>query len=96
MVAAARGYKVLLTMPETMSVERRNLLRAYGAELVLTPGSDGMKGAIGAREELKRQIPTRSCRSSSRTPPTLRFTAARPPRRYGTTPTARSMCSSPV
>jgi cysteine synthase len=57
MVAAARGYKVLLTMPETMSVERRNLLRAYGAELVLTPGAEGMKGAIARATELTRQIP---------------------------------------
>jgi cysteine synthase len=56
MVAAARGYKVLLTMPETMSVERRNLLRAYGAELVLTPGAQGMKGAIERATELTEQI----------------------------------------
>jgi len=57
MVAAARGYKVLLTMPETMSIERRNLLRAYGAELVLTPGPQGMKGAIARATELSGQIP---------------------------------------
>jgi len=57
MVAAARGYKVLLTMPETMSVERRNLLRAYGAELVLTPGPQGIKGAIARAGELTAQIP---------------------------------------
>ena len=57
MVAAARGYKVLLTMPETMSIERRNLLRAYGAELVLTPGPQGMKGAIARATELNAQIP---------------------------------------
>ena len=57
MVAAGRGYKVLLTMPETMSVERRNLLRAYGAELVLTPGAQGMKGAIARAEELSKQVP---------------------------------------
>ena len=57
MVAAARGYKVLLTMPETMSVERRNLLRAYGAELVLTPGAQGMKGAIAKATELSQEIP---------------------------------------
>lgn len=52
MVAAGRGYRVVLTMPETMTVERRNLLRAYGAELVLTPGSEGMKGAIAKAEDL--------------------------------------------
>jgi cysteine synthase A len=57
MVAAGRGYRVMLTMPETMSVERRNLLRAYGAELVLTPGAEGMKGAISRAEELARVTP---------------------------------------
>lgn len=56
-VAAARGYRVILTMPETMSVERRNLLKAYGAELVLTEGSKGMKGAIAKAEELAKEIP---------------------------------------
>ena len=56
MVAAGRGYRVLLTMPETMSVERRNLLRAYGAELVLTPGAQGMKGAIARAGELTEEI----------------------------------------
>ena len=56
-VAAARGYRVIIVMPETMSVERRQLMRAYGAELVLTEGSKGMSGAIAKAEELAREIP---------------------------------------
>ena len=56
-VAAARGYQVILAMPDTMSVERRNLLKAYGAELVLTEGAKGMKGAIAKADELAKEIP---------------------------------------
>ena len=56
-VASARGYRIILTMPETMSVERRNLLKAYGAEVVLTEGSKGMKGAIAKADELSKEIP---------------------------------------
>ena len=56
-VASARGYKVILTMPETMSIERRNLLKAYGAQLVLTEGSKGMKGAIAKADELAKETP---------------------------------------
>lgn len=57
MVSVARGYKLILTMPDTMSVERRNLLKAYGAELVLTPGAEGMPGAIRKAEALAQEIP---------------------------------------
>ena len=57
MVGAAKGYKVIMIMPETMSIERRKLLKAYGAQVVLTPGAQGMKGAIAKAEELHKEIP---------------------------------------
>ena len=56
-IAAVRGYRVILTMPETMSVERRNILKAYGAEIVLTKGNEGMAGAIAKAEALVKEIP---------------------------------------
>ncbi len=92
-VAAAKGYRCVLTMPETMSLERRVAAARLGAELVLTPGPEGMRGAI-ARAERTRPHDARqpSCPSSSRTRPTPRSTARPPPGRSGTTPTARSTC----
>jgi len=66
-VAAARGYRLILTMPETMTIERRNLLKAYGAELVLTPGAEGMTGAIRKAEELAAQVENSFVPNSSRT-----------------------------
>ena len=76
-VAAAKGYKAILVMPDTMSIERRNLLKAYGAQLILTPGKEGMKGAIAKANELAEQngyfMP-----SNSRMNQTLRFTVKQP------------------
>ena len=95
-VAASRGYRVILTMPETMSVERRNLLKAYGAELVLTEGSKGMKGAIGKPTSLRRRSREASFRGSSTTRSTRRYTEILRESRYGTILRGTSIYSLPV
>ena len=92
-VSASRGYRIILTMPETMSVERRNLLKAYGAELVLTDGSKGMKGAIERANSLPRKYRTASSRASSTIPQTPKFTARQQDLRFGLTQTERLIFS---
>ena len=68
-IAAGKGYRTILTMPETMSVERRNILKAYGAEIVLTEGAKGMSGAIAKAEELAKEIPGGFIPGQLRRPP---------------------------
>ena len=94
-VAAARGLPLTLTMPETMSVERRKLLIAYGAKLVLTEGAKGMNGAIAKADGDCRFGPgqVRAAATSSGTLPTRRSTRRQPAPKSGTTPTARSTSS---
>ena len=89
-VCAAKGYKLILTMPETMSIERRTLLAMLGAQLVLTPGSEGMKGAIARAEELLKTTPNSSI--IRQTPP---FTRRQPPKRFGPILMARLTFWSP-
>ena len=86
MVCAARGYKCTIIMPDTMSKERRMVLRAYGAELVLTPGAERMPGAIKKRWRWRPLIRATSFRSNLKTPPTPRCIVAPLPRKSGATP----------
>ena len=79
-IAAARGYCVVFTMPETMSAERRKLLSVYGAEIVLTSGKDGMRGAIEKADEIAKSTPAASSRHSLRIPQTLPHIMKRPAR----------------
>ena len=96
-VCAAKGYKLTLTMPESMSVERRALLRAMGANLVLTPAGEGMKGAINQARAIESKPPTiRSCHSSSRIQPIQRFTKPPPDLKFGKTADTTSMRSWPA
>lgn len=91
-VAAARGYKLTLTMPETMSIERRKLLKALGANTVLTEGAKGMKGAIQKQKKLSPAIQRNTCCcNNSAIRQTLKFTKKPPVRRSGKIPTVRLM-----
>ena len=93
-VAATRGYRTIIVMPDTMSMERRLLMSAYGAELVLTPGAQGMAGSIAKAEELAREIPN-AFLGSLTTPPTPTLTGPPPAQKSGRIPTDRWTFSSP-
>ena len=90
MVCAARGIRCCFVMPETMSRERRLLLKAYGAELVLTPGAEGMPGAIRRADEMAAADPRYFIPQQFENPATRQFTGRRPLRKSGATPTAKS------
>ena len=95
-VAAARGYKIIIVMPETMSVERRQLMKAYGAELVLTEGAKGMKGAIAKADELAKEIPNSFVAGQFVNPANPRPITRPPVPKSGKTPTARLTFLLPV
>lgn len=91
LVAAARGYRLILTMPETMSVERRKLLRGFGAELELTPGAEGMTGAIRRAEQILADLPNGFMPQQFQIPPIQPSIVKQQPRKSGATPMARSI-----
>ena len=92
-VAAARGYRIIIVMPETMSVERRNILKAYGAEIVLTEGAKGMKGAIAKQRNLQKKFRTVSFRDNLKTQQIQKHTARQQARKSGEIPMVRSIIS---